>query len=127
MKSCYVIRCKACKDKLDPDEKENPQKPGGILSSHYIGLTATSVHNRMIDHRRGHLRKDPKNPLHRHDIEKHGGQIQQYETSVIQSDRGLLHLIFREAILIEGQKADLRINDKNEQGRGDLIRLTANR
>ena len=127
MKSVYVIRCKACHEKLDPDTKETPQKPGGIHSSHYIGLTTTSVHNRMIDHRRGHLRKDAKNPLHRHDIDKHNGQVQQYETSVIQSDRGLLHLIFREAIQIEGQNADLRINDKNEHGRGDIIRLTANR
>ena len=119
--------CKSCKSRLEPDQKEYPQKPGGIHSSHFLGLMSTSVQKSILDHRTGHRRKDAKNPLHRHDIDKHNGQVQQYETSVIQSDRGLLHLIFREAILIEGQKADLRINDKNEQGRGDLIRLTANR
>ena len=88
MNSIYVLRCKACKDKLDPDEKETPQKPDGIHSSHYIGLTTTSVHNRMIDHKEGHHQKDPKNPLHKHDMEKHDGQVQQYETSIIQSYGG---------------------------------------
>ena len=127
MNTVYLIRCKSCHEKLDPDEKETPQKPRGIHSSHYIGLTTTSVHNRMIDHREGHRRRDPKNPLHKHDLDKHNGEIQQYVTSIIQSDRGLLHLVFREAILIEGQKAELRLNDKNERGRGELIRLTANR
>ena len=41
MSSVYVIRCIKCKEELDPNLKENPALPGGIRSSHYLGMTAT--------------------------------------------------------------------------------------
>ena len=121
----YVIRCKTCSQLLDPSEKEAKTVPGGLKSSHYIGMTATSLHNRMLDHRNGQKRKSKMNVLYRHDLDKHEGMFQEYEAECIQTDRGLLHLCLREALLIEGQDPSLSINKKMEQGRGGIVRLNA--
>ena len=48
MGAVYVIRCTKCKMEIDPEIKENPTVPGNIVSSHYIGMTATSIHSRML-------------------------------------------------------------------------------
>ena len=65
------------------------------------------------------------NVLYRHDLDKHEGMFQEYEAECIQTDRGLLHLCLREALLIEGQDPSLSINKKMEQGRGGIVRLNA--
>ena len=127
MFSTYTIKCLTCKQSLSPDIKEYPSKPGGILSSHYIGMTACSIHSRLKSHREGHERCDGGNPLHKHDLEAHQGIAQKYQAEFIQSDRGLLHLALREALLIEGQDMTISLNDKMEQGRGKIVRLSANR
>ena len=44
---------------------------------------------------------------------------------IVQKERSLLHLVMREAFMIEGQHAESSMNDKNEQGRGGIIRLQA--
>ena len=127
MGATYIIRCLSCKQTVDPTLKENPKLPGQVRSAHYIGMTACSIHNRMDAHKNGHQKKKEGNPLHRHDCESHNGEIQSYQTELIQMDRGLLHLSMREAILIEGQNSILTMNDKMEHGRGNMVRLTANR
>ena len=127
MGATYVIRCLTCKQTLDPNLKEEPKVPGQIYSSHYIGMTACSLHNRMDSHKNGHLQRKEGNPLYRHDCESHNGETQSYQTEMIQMDRGLLHLSMREAILIEGQSPILTMNDRMENGRGKIVRLTANR
>ena len=125
MNKVYIIRCLTCRQNLDPTIREKPSEPGGVRTAHYLGMTACSVHNRMLSHREGHRRKDKDNPLHNHDIEQHGGEVQQYQADIVGGDRGLLHLSLREALLIEGQDPSQSLNSKMEQGRGKLIRIQA--
>ena len=49
-----TLLCNPCKAELDPQVKENPIIPGGVLSSHYIGMTATSIHSRLLSHIQSH-------------------------------------------------------------------------
>ena len=127
MGAIYCIMCLECKAELDPDVNEDPNKIGGIKSSHYLGMTNVSVHNRIRTHRVGHEREDNKNTLRKHDLEKHNGIRQEYKVVIVQKERSLLHLVMREALMIEGQSDEFSMNDKNEQGRGGIVRLHAAR
>ena len=127
MGAIYIIRCTTCKMELDPGVKENPTIPGGVLSSHYIGMTATSIHSRLLSHVQGHRTKSNKSVMHRHDMTEHNGDVQCYTADCITTERKLLQLCMRETLLIEGQCPRLSINSKMEQGRGSLIRLAATR
>ena len=50
-------------------------KPGGIKTPHYIGMTTCSLHNRIQSHMEGQGNgNSSKNPLVRHDKEKHNGE-----------------------------------------------------
>ena len=124
MGSIYTIQCKGCKEELSPTVRENPTEPGGIKSSHYIGLTAGSAHNRWKQHREGHERQLESNQLHNHDVEVHGGVVQEYEARVGSKEVSLLRLHVRESILQERQDPKLSMNDRIEMGRnGGLIRI----
>ena len=46
MGTVYLITCTSCKQELSPEVRENPGLKGGVLSAHYIGMTAGSAHNR---------------------------------------------------------------------------------
>ena len=107
--------------------KENPTLPGGILSSHYLGMTVTSLHNRMLSHLSDHRSKNKQCVLTHHDLDCHGGEEKRYMMDVVTSERCLLLLSMREALLIEGQDPGLSINDRMEQGRGSIIRLASTR
>ena len=124
---CYVIRCNTCHMTLDPTIKEKPMEPGGISTHYYIGMTATSAHNRMLSHLQGHKNKSTNSVMHRHDVLEHNGEIQEYSMDCIATERRLLTLCMREALLIEGQNPALSINKKMEQGRGSLVRIAASR
>ena len=126
MSAVYGIYCTKYKMDLDPGLKENPTIPGGILSSHYIGMTPTSIHARMLSHLQSHKNKSSNSVMHRHDVTEHNGEIQSYTAYCITTERKLLQLCLREAFLIEGKCPSL-INNRMEQGRGSLIRLTASR
>ena len=63
--------------------------------------------------------------MHRHDLIDHGGDVQSYTADCITTERRLLTLCMREALLIEGQDPRLSINNKMEQGRGSLVRMAA--
>ena len=102
MGAVYCIKCLGCKAELDPEIKEDPNKIGGMKSGHYLGMTNVSVHNRTRTHRLGHERGDKKNTLYKHDNEKHNGIKQQYKVVIVQKERSLLHLVMREAIMIDG-------------------------
>ena len=122
----YYVSCLTCKQDLSPEVREVPAKPGGIKHSHYIGMTATSLHSRHLDHRKGHVSRDKRNVMVKHDIEAHGGEKQEYCARIIQKERGLLHLALREALLIENQLEGLDMNGRKERGRGiGLIRVQA--
>ena len=127
MGAVYVIRCNSCQMNLDPTVKEKPTEPGGIRTHHYIGMTATSIHNRMLSHLQGHKNKSNNSVMHRHDVLEHNGEIQQYSMDCVATERRLLTLCMREALLIEGQNPALSINKKMEQGRGSFVRIAASR
>ena len=101
MSCIYCIICNTCNEEIDPQIRQQIQDPGGIKASHYIGMTATSLHNRQLDHRRGHISNRPNNPMVRHDIEHHQGYKQTYTSKFIAEERGLLPLTMKEAIVIE--------------------------
>ena len=109
---------------LDGDPKDN-RGPGKQGKLNYIGMTSTSVHCRMQGHLSGQRAKLKSNPLHRHDQESHGGQEQKYTTRILRRERGLLPLSVIEALYIEKQLEGTSLNEKNENGRGGLVRLRA--
>ena len=124
----YAIKCNTCLQEIDPHVKECPSKPGGIKTSHYLGMTACSLHNRMQSHVDGQKNgNSSKNPLVRHDREKHNGVKQEYSTVTVSKEQNLLPLIMREAIMIESQHYGTSMNGKDERGRGNLIRIQASR
>ena len=99
------IICNTCNEEIDPQIRQQIQDPGGIKASHYIGMTATSLHNRQLDHRKGHSRNKPNNPMVKPDNECHQGEKQTYTSRFIGEERGLLPLSMKEAIRIEKQHA----------------------
>ena len=128
MGTIYVITCNSCKQTLSPEVRENPGEKGGVKSSHYLGYTAGSAHNRWKQHREGHERGQPGNALHKHDIEHHQGQVQKYSAKVVTREISLLTLTVREAILQEHQIQQVTMNDRIEMGRsGRIIRIHTNK
>ena len=126
MSCVYCIVGNTCNEEIDPQVRQDIQQPGGIKASHYIGMTATSLHNRQLDHRKGHEKNKPNNPMVKHDIECHQGNKQTYTSKFIGEDRGLLPLSMKEAIMIEKQHAGTSMNDKLERGRGTgIVRIQA--
>ena len=81
----------------------------------------------MINHLSGQKSKSTKNPLYRHDRDIHGGEAQTYTARILQREKNLLPLCITEGLYIERQVIGTTLNDKNEFGRGGLIRLPASR
>ena len=81
----------------------------------------------MLDHLKGQRLKYTDNPLHRHDVESHGGVKQIYTYKAIASERKIVQLSMNEALHIERQDRSASINDKMECGRGGLVRISATR
>ena len=125
----YEITCNACKDPVDPGKGriKETRKPGGQGRHNYIVMTRTSIHNRMLGHLQGQRSKSKKNPLYRHDVANHSGEPQEYTTRIILKEKNLLPLYINEGLYIERQKVGTTMNDRNEHGRGTIIRLTASR
>ena len=71
--------------------------------------------------------KRNKCPLWRHDRDSHGGEHQQYTTRILSKDRSVLPLSTLEALYIEKQIPGTSLNERNEFGRGSIIRLSAER
>ena len=93
----------------------------------YIGLTRSSVHSRIQSHLGGQRRKQNSNPLFRHDRDHHQGIPQKYQTKIVATESKIVKLHCNEAIRIERQKPELRLNDRMEGGRGGVVRITATR
>ena len=60
-------------------------------------------------------------------ISLYGGNPQTYTTRILRRERTLLPLTVVEALYIEKQYPETSMNDKNEAGRGGLVRFTARR
>ena len=93
----------------------------------YIGMSMTSSHCRMTSHLAGQRAKSSKSPLWRHDRDSHEGIHQQYTARVMGRDRTVLPLSILEALWIEKQKPGTSLNERNEFGRGSIIRISAER
>ena len=93
----------------------------------YVGMTRTSLHNRMLAHLKGQRMKSNSNPLHRHDLEVHQGTVQTYTSTVLATEAKIVRLHCNESLRIEKQNTELSMNKRNENGRGGVIRLTATR
>ena len=90
-------------------------------------MTMTSAHCRMVDHLGGQRAKRENNPLDRHDREKHEGEPQNYITRLVGSEQRILPLTILEALYIEAQVPGTTMNDRNEYGRGQIVRISASR
>ena len=49
----YCIICNTCNEQINPNVRQQMHEPGGIKTSHYLGMTSTSLHNRQLVHRKG--------------------------------------------------------------------------
>ena len=89
----YEITCNTCTEPVEAgDNNKETRQPGGQARCNYIGMTRTSVHYRMMGHLQGQKARPRKNPLWRHDLEKHQDHPQQYTTRVLQKETNLLPL-----------------------------------
>ena len=125
----YEICCKSCKDPVHQDQAlgKITRDPGGQDRVNYVGMTATSVHARMVSHLNDQRSKLQKSPMWRHDRDQHGGEHQEYETRILNREKTLLSLAITEGLYIEAQLPETSLNEKNEKGRGGIIRLTCER
>ena len=90
-------------------------------------MSRNSVHCRMRSHLQKQKAKATSNPLWRHDRDRHEEEPQKYTTRVIRRERNLLPLSIMEALYIEKQATGSSLNEKNEYGRGKLVRIRATR
>ena len=66
-------------------------------------------------------------PLYRHDRDHHGGERQSYTTKIVAAESKIVRLYTLEALLIEKQDSAKSMNERNERGRGGVVRITAAR
>ena len=128
MGNIYEITCNSCQEAVIQEQGEQcSRQPGGQMGPNYIGMTATSAHCRMKAHLKGQLSKKEVNPLFRHDRDHHGGHKQEYRMRILTREQRILPLSVMEALYIESQSPGTTINEKNEFGRGKLVRIVASR
>ena len=63
----YQIQCSKCLEDLPPDQ-----------AVRYVGMTRTSVYNKMLRHLKSQKAKEGGYPHYRHDVESHNGVPQRY-------------------------------------------------
>ena len=126
MNCIYNVTCNGCNDVIEPEVRQELHKPGGTKVSHYIGMTSTSLHNRQLDHRLAHIRKEEDNVMYKHDKDKHDGVVQRYTAHYVTEERSLLNLVMREGIMIQHQMHGTSMNERKEKGRGTgIVRIQA--
>ena len=120
----YEATCDACLQPVDLSSHQDREsrEPGKQLRYNYIGMSMTSLHNRMLGHKKGHKYKQTQNPLHRHDSEVHNSQPQEYSFRILSREQKILPLSVIESLYIEAQAQGTSMN---ERGRGGLVRISA--
>ena len=95
----------------------------------YVGLTRTTVHNRMEQHIKAQQQKLSSSAMYRHDCDVHNGVAQSYSTKIIAKEKRIVRLYCSEALHIERQDRQLSINVKMEGGRTNsgVVRIRATR
>ena len=121
----YRITCIQCDMDVLTDETRNLSYDSE--THNYVGMTRCSLHNRMLAHLRGQNAKSNKSPLFRHDIKCHEGVPQEYRCNILATEAKIVRLNCNEALRIEKQNPLFTMNERNEGGRGGVVRLTATR
>ena len=81
----------------------------------------------MVGHKKGQHYKQPGNPLFRQDRDCHQGEPQKYSFRILSREQKLLPLNIIEGLYIESQQPGTSLNERNENGRGGLVRIQATR
>ena len=81
----------------------------------------------MMSHLDGQRLRKSNNPLWRHDRDQHNGIPQNYVTTIEASERKIVKLHCNEALRIERQDPTLRLNERQEGGRGGNVPISASR
>ena len=81
----------------------------------------------MLSHLKDQRSKKQSSPLHRHDVNKHNGQPQTYTTTIVATEKKIVKLSCLEAIMIEKVPSTSLLNERNEKGRGGIVRISATR
>ena len=79
----------------------------------------------MLSHLETQQSKYNSSPLYRHDRESHGGEKQKYVMYSIGSEEKIVRLACLEALEIKKQPSNLLLNERNEHGRGGVVRFSA--
>lgn len=93
----------------------------------YIGMTRTSVDNRMLGHLKYQSVKLVKCPLYGHDCESHNGVPQQYLTDIITSEKIIVGLNRFEGLHIQRNNGPVSLNERNKRERERMMEITATR
>ena len=106
----YKLQYKACNTFIEEDDTltrigTDMKKPS------YLGLTRTTLHNRMTSHLRSRRNKNTLSPMWKHDRDAHRGIAQEYNCTIIGQVRKIVLDIEKLGL---GQK----INSREECGRG---------
>ena len=100
----YEITCDTCLQPVDLNlSNKESREPGGQPRPNYIGMTWTSLHNRMQGHIKGQRYKNTGNPLFRHDKETHNEAPQSYTARLVAKEQKILPLAVLEGLYIESQ------------------------
>ena len=94
----YQIKCDQCDTVV---EMKNVNSHEERTSASYLGMTATSAHNRLMSHREYQATRNMKGPMARHDKEGHNRQKMSYTTTVVKREKKLLSLCITKALYIE--------------------------
>ena len=81
----------------------------------------------MLAHLRDQKSRKESCPLFRHDRKHHQGEPQKYLTNIVASEKKIVKLSCLEAVQIEKHPEHSLMNEKNERGRGGVVRITATR
>ena len=128
MACIYEVTCASCQVPIDQDlSHKETRDPGGQKKLNYIGMTMCSTHARMKDHLKAQRSKSKHNPMWRHDLECHEGEHQQYKARILTREKSVFPLSLTEGLYIESQYTGTSLNERNERGRGSLVRITASR
>ena len=103
----YRIECITCNNNIEIEYE----------TKRYIGMTRTTLHNRMLSHLKTQQSKCNSSPLFRHDRDSHGGEKQKYVMYKIGSEKKIVRLACLEALEIEKQPGNLLLNERNEHVR----------
>ena len=126
MGAVYKIQCETCNIVIESD-KTVSKKEAEATKPTYVGCTRTSLHNRMQSHLKSQKSKQMSNPMHRHDLSHHDGNVQKYICKLVGTERKIVRLYTKEALEIENIDEKHKMNKKEEFGRGGLVRITAHR